>query len=93
MESPFSVEVKAGSEVQLGNYSLLPFTRTWQFKSPGMPVRLIWNRPNSILVRDSDGNEKILPIIDLTWRVIGSLVGICLSAALLLFISNRLRKH
>lgn len=93
MENPFSVEVKAGSEVQLGSYSLLPFTRTWQFKAPGNPVWLVWNRPNSILVRDEAGNEKILPIIDLTWRVIGSLVGISLSAALLLLISNRLRRH
>ncbi len=93
MESPFSVEVKAGSEVQLGVYSLLPFTRTWQINTPGKPVRMVWNRPNSILVRDSAGNETILPINDLTWRVIGSLIGISLSATLLLLISNRLRRQ
>jgi hypothetical protein len=93
MESPLSVEVKAGREFQLGSYSLLPFTKTWQFKTPGKPIWLIWNRPSSILVRDSAGNEKIMPIIDLTWRVIGSLVGISLSAALLLLISNRLRRQ
>ncbi len=93
MESPFSIEVNAGREVQVGGYSLVPFTKTWQFKPPGRPVWMVWNRPNSILVRDSAGNEKIMPIIDLTWRVIGSLVGLSLSAALVLLISNRLRRH
>jgi len=83
MPGPLTCEYQAGTEIQAGDKKLTPFIKTWRFKAPGSNFAMTWNRPDSVLARSATGQEQILPIPDLTRRIIWSLLGACLGAALL----------
>ncbi len=83
MTGPLTFEYKAGPPIQARDKTLTPFIKTWRLQAPGSPGGLTWNRPASVLVHSADGQEQVLPIPDLTRRVIWSLLGACLGAAIL----------
>lgn len=82
-------EYQAGKEIQVDDVTLTPFVKTWRLHSPGRPAGFIWSKPASVLVHGANGEEQIVPIPDLTWRLIGSLIGACLGAAVLIWIISK----
>ena len=79
-------ETRAGEPLEWGGRLLVPFAHILGVRLP-LPSRwsgaqFTWIRPVSVLVRESDGQETILPVVNITRRVIWGLYGAC--AALVL---------
>jgi hypothetical protein len=85
MAGPLNSEYQAGQEVQYGKWTILPFAKTWHWRSPGGHQAIVWNRPASLWVRSETGDEEIIQIPDMTRRVVLSLVGVCLGAVLVVW--------
>jgi LPXTG-motif cell wall-anchored protein len=56
--------------------------RLVQLRIPSAHGGLIWNRPVAIVVRPSNGPEKVIPVLDLTRIAMFSLAGICFTGIL-----------
>lgn len=93
MPIPWNAENQTGEEIQAGNYTLVPFAKTWQVQSENGRAGFVWTRPTAILVRSADGQEKVLQIPDLTLRIIFSLVGVCLGATLVMTVIALIRRR
>ena len=76
-------EIRNGEARQVGNYQITPQTQVIQVQIPGRPIGIIWNRPKAVIIKTSDGTEKILPVRDVTRLVIWSLLAGGLLGALL----------
>lgn len=59
---------------------VFPIGRTTHIQVPGLPVRLGWSRPTSILFKRSDGTEEILRVPDQTRRSQLTMLGLALLA-------------
>jgi hypothetical protein len=53
-----------------------------QVSFPTVNGGLIWNRPLAIVVRGSNGQEKIVPIVDVTRTIMFTLAGLCFTGLL-----------
>jgi hypothetical protein len=93
MPGRLTCEYQAGEEIQAGEQTLMPFSKVWRFQAPGGRFSMTWNRPAAVLARAASGEEQILPIPDLTRRIIFSLLGVCVGAALLAGILSKLKKE
>lgn len=78
------IETHAGAPIQAGSLRLTPFARSVTLRPPNFPGGLIWNRPTALLVQSLDGNEKLLPIHDITRRRQFALLSAGLLAGILL---------
>jgi hypothetical protein len=78
------VEMNIGEPIFFEGGRLIPFARSLIFRSPWRSAMLIWNRPAAVLVKKDDGQEKVIPIIDLTRRLQIALFGGALLGALLI---------
>ncbi len=87
------IETKAGEPITAGSARLIPFSRSVHIQIPGLPGGVIWNRPISVAVIDADGNEQILPVLDVTRQVQLFLLGACLAGAAFILLISRLRKR
>ena len=60
----FQEEVNMGEEIKVKGASLYPLSKVirWTTGNGG----LIWNRPDSVLVKTDSGEEHILPVRDIT---------------------------
>jgi hypothetical protein len=77
-------EVRTGEVQQVGDYEITPLTNVFIAKFHGHHGGLIWNRPRAVIVRSMDGEEKILPVRDVTRNIIwGMLAGAMLGAMLI----------
>jgi hypothetical protein len=92
MTRPFSFEYRAGDEIQAGDKILTPFVKTWRLQFPGRSGGIVWNRSDSVLVRTPEGQEQVIPIPDLTRRVICSLLGACLGAVMLVWLITKINR-
>jgi LPXTG-motif cell wall-anchored protein len=52
-------------------------SRLVQLRFPIGNGGLIWNRPVAIVVRPLNGQEKVIPVLDMTRIALFTLVGIC----------------
>ena len=73
-------EIKSGEPWRVGDVELTPTTRVFKIQVPGHHAGLIWNRPKSVIVKTSDGQETTLPVMDVTriaiWAMLaGGLLG------------------
>jgi hypothetical protein len=76
--------VRTGETRQVGDFELTPQTNVFKIMSPGHHFGFIWNRPRAVIVRDADGQETILPVMDVTRNIIwGMLAGGLLGMILL----------
>ncbi len=76
----FEFETSLGEPVRYDGGRLIPFSRSLVIRSPGVPGILIWNRPSAVLVKMDDGQEQVIPIVDVTrrWQIAlfaGALIG------------------
>jgi hypothetical protein len=76
-------EIRTGETQHAGDYDLTPQTNVLSIKLRGRHGGFIWNRPRSVIVRTIDGEERILPVQDITRNIIwgmlaGAMVGVML---------------
>jgi hypothetical protein len=96
MPGVFISETKPGRPVVSAGRLLIPFAHTIGLRAPifyrGAGAQWVWTRPVSVLVKEADGRESILPVIDVTRRITWTLYGVCAALVLItgLFnVSNR----
>ena len=85
--SAIESEIKTGASRQVGNFELTPMSQVLKVQIPGYHAGLIWNRPKAVVVRTPDGQEKVLPVTDVTrvaiWAILaGGLLGAILMRSL-----------
>lgn len=69
------VETRAGDPIPAGDMRIIPMAKSTQIRFPGLPGGVIWNRPASVVVQTSAGQEYILPVRDITRRIQFALLG------------------
>ena len=60
-----------------------------QVRIPAIHGGLIWNRPVASVVRTADGQEKVIPILDITRLVLFVLAGFCFTSLFVLVFLRR----
>ena len=85
----FEVETNIGEPIHFAGGRLIPFSRSLIFRNPWRRVVLIWNRPAAVLVKKDDGQERVIPIIDVTRRWQVALFGGALISVLLIGLGMR----
>ena len=60
-----------------------------QLRFPTINGGLIWNRPVAVVLRTLDGQEKIVPISDVTRTAMFTLAGLCVTGLFVLLILRR----
>ncbi len=82
-------EIHTGEPIQVGDYEITPQTRVFKIQFPGHHAGLIWNRPKAVIVKTSDGQERTLPVRDITRIVIWSMLAGGLLGAMLIRLMHR----
>jgi hypothetical protein len=82
-------EINIGEPILYDGGQLTPFSRSRVFHSRWPPAVLIWNRPAAVLVKKDDGEEQVIPIVDITRRWQVGLLGGALVAALFIWLEMR----
>ncbi|MFC2053860.1 hypothetical protein ACFLV7_06115 [Chloroflexota bacterium] len=86
-------ETRAGETITKGGTKIVPFSKSLRVQIPGLYGGLIWNRPATLLVVSSDGDEQIIPIVDVTRQALWALLGVSLAVfPLIMLISQRRNK-
>ena len=84
-------EIKKGDSKQVGNFELTPINHVIKLELPGYHAGWVWNRPKAVVVRTSDGKERILPVTDVTRVAIWTLLASGLVGAILMGLLYRVR--
>jgi hypothetical protein len=84
-------ETHAGEPISAGDTQLIPMAQSFTLRPPGAQAGLIWNRPVSVVTRDPNGEEHILPVIDVTRQAQITLLALGLIGSLIIWLS--FRKH
>src|SRR5512135_3097924 len=63
------IETRAGNPIQSGQFNIVPFAQVMHISLPILNDGLVWNRPISVLITGTDGQEELLPIRDYTRRI------------------------
>lgn len=61
-----SLETYAGEQIGVGDKKILPFNQALTIRFPSSQGGLIWNRPVSVLETSSNGDERVIRILDVT---------------------------
>jgi hypothetical protein len=75
MPKTFETEFYKGKTYESNNRKVTLFSKSSSWIFPGNSGGVIWNRPASILVEEPDGNEIVLPVIDVTRRLLWMILG------------------
>ena len=78
------IETLTGPLVRVKDTQLRVRSQVVQLRLPSASGGLIWNRPVAVLMRTPDGQDRILPILDVTRTAVLALVGLCLASTFLL---------
>jgi hypothetical protein len=84
-----TIENKAGETQNFRGYKITPFSKVISIKLPGFTGFAAWIRPSSVLVESSDGEEKVLPVPDVTRIAQWSLMGFAVGLPFLVLLVNR----
>ena len=71
------IETRTGPPIKIPDGQLYVRSRLVQLRFPPANWGLIWNRPVAIVVRPSTGQEKVIPVLDMTRIAVLTLAGIC----------------
>jgi len=66
-------------------------TNVLKVQLPGRPIGIIWNRPRSVVVRTVDGQERVLPVSDVTRVVIWAMLAGGIAGAIMMGLLYRSR--
>ena len=92
MPGIISVEHHSGRPIRTGGVTLVPFSQALCIHLPGWTGGFVWNRPESVLVIQADGQEQVLPIQDVTRQIVWSVLGATAVVAYLLWLKDLGRK-
>ncbi len=87
----YAVEINIGEPIFYKGGRLIPFSRSWVFRSPWKRAVFIWNRPAAVLIKKDGGEEQVIPIVDVTRRWQVGLLGGAFVAALIFVVGMRKR--
>jgi len=76
------IETRTGPPIKIPDAQLYVRSRLVQLRFPTANGGLIWNRPVAIVVRPLNGQEKVIPILDMTRIALVALAGICFTSVL-----------
>ena len=83
------IETLTGGPVLVKGTQLRLRSQVLQLQLPAGNGGLIWNRPVAVLVNTPDGQERILPVRDVTRVTILALLAFSLGGTLLLMLFRR----
>jgi hypothetical protein len=86
-------ETRMGQPYETSGGRITPFSKALIIRLPKAPVGLVWNRPASLLVTREDGQEQVIPVVDITRIVVWSLSGAILAFALIFRSVTRSRRR
>ena len=67
MDAPIvRISREDGRPIRAGGRTLTPQVQTVRLKIPRLTAGMIWRRPYAVLVKDTNGEETILPVVDVT---------------------------
>ncbi len=69
MSSRLQIETRAGEPIVIGKNRIIPFYQSVGVRMPQINGGLTWNRPVSVLAINSDGEETVIPVVDVTRRI------------------------
>ena len=76
------IETRTSPPIMIPEGQLYVRSRLVQLRFPPANGGLIWNRPVAIVVRPLNGQEKVIPVLDITRIVVFTLAGICFTSVL-----------
>ena len=82
--SPLRIETRNGRPLRVKGAQVHVRSQVVQLRLPDAHGGLIWNRPVSVVVRRPDGQEQILPILDVTRSAVLALLVLSLVGTFLL---------
>jgi hypothetical protein len=82
--SILQTESKTGNPIQAGDFEITPMNLVSTVQLPGHHVGLVWNRPKTVVVRTLDGQEKNLPVMDITRIIIWTILAAGLLGTILI---------
>lgn len=83
------VETLTGPPITIPGAQLYVRSRLLQLEFPAANGGLLWNRPVAIVVRPTTGQEKVIPVLDMTRIAVLTLAGICLTGTFVLMVLKR----
>jgi hypothetical protein len=83
------IETRTSPPIEIPDGQLYVRSRLVQLRFPPANGGLIWNRPVAIVVRPSTGQEKVIPVMDVTRIAVTALAGICLTGIFAFVFLNR----
>jgi hypothetical protein len=85
-------QTSAGEPVKAGDVKIYPVARSYRVNFPAAHGGIVWNRPLSVIVEDSQGNRQIIPIQDRTRQLqIGILAAGFIATMLTWFVFRKTR--
>jgi len=84
------IETLTGRPVKVKDTELRVRSQILQFRFPVISGGLIWNRPVAVLVRTADGQDRILPIRDVTRTAMLVLAGLGFASTFLFMLYKRM---
>ena len=83
------IENLTGQPIKVKGTQLCVRSQVVQLRLPVISGGLIWNRPVAVLVQSADGQDRLLPIPDLTRTAVLALTVLGLATAFLLSLFRR----
>jgi hypothetical protein len=83
-----AIETVSGETAVSNGLKVTPFSQVFRIQLPGGRGGLVWNRPRSVLV-DVNGEETVLPVVDVTRLVQWSLYGLSFVLPLAVWLLSR----
>jgi len=80
------IETHTSQPIRVKDTELRVRSQVVQLRFPVAIGGLIWNRPVAVLVRRRDGQEQMVPILDLTRIIVFTLAGLCFGRMFLLIL-------
>jgi hypothetical protein len=95
MKAPMiRVENRAGQPIQASGWRIIPFSRALIFQIPIFNIGMVWNRPVSYSVTGPDGQEHVVPIVDVTRQAIWTMLGAGIATGFIaVFLRRFIRNH
>lgn len=69
-----TIETQSGQTMNWRGSSIKPFFQSIQLRIPGSPAAVLWKRPVSVLVSNQEDQETVLPIKDVTFQIIFTII-------------------
>lgn len=67
MEDPIvQISRDRGRPIRANGRTLIPQVQTVRLKIPRFKAGMVWRRPYAVLIKDADGEETSLPVVDVT---------------------------